>query len=110
MKAEEFRALTASIKQMSRDHVDMASSIGAAANSAGATKKLWKSENKSFLIKTGLALLIFPAPVVSDVIGTAMLAAGAVQEGIKRQSVYLDDLPKAFKSAMKDLKSTKESI
>lgn len=94
---------------MSRDHVDVASSIEAAANSAGATKKLWKSE-KSFLIKTGLALLIFPAPVVSDVLGTAMLAAGAVQEGIKRRSVYLDDLPKAFNSAMKDLKSTKESI
>jgi len=110
LKGEEFKALTASIKEMSRDHVDMANSIGTAANSAGATKKLWKGGNKSFLIKAGLALVIFPEPVVSDMLGTALLAAGAVQEGIKRQSIYLDDLPKAFKSAMKDLKSTKESI
>ena len=110
MKSEEFKALTASIKEMSRDHVEMASSVGAAANSAGATNKLWKSGNKSFLIKAGLALVIFPEPVVSDMLGTALLAAGAVQEGIKRQSVYLDDLPKAFRSAMKDLKSTKELI
>jgi hypothetical protein len=62
------------------------------------------------VIKTGLALLIFPAPVVSNVLGTAMLAAGAVQEGIKRQSIYLDDLPKALKSAMKNLKSTKDLV
>jgi hypothetical protein len=110
LKTEEFKALTASIKEMSRNHVDMASSIGAAANSVGATNKLWKSGNKSFLIKAGLALVIFPEPVVSDMLGTALLAAGAVQEGIKRQSIYLDDLPKAFHSAMKDLKATKESI
>jgi hypothetical protein len=43
-------------------------------------------------------------------LGTAFLAAGAVQEDIKRQSTYLDDLPKAFRSAMKDSESTKESI
>jgi hypothetical protein len=110
LKAEEFKASTASIKEMSKDHVDMARSIGTAANSASATKKLWKRGNKSFLIKAGLALVIFPEPVVSDMLGTALLAAGAVQEGIKRQSIYLDDLPEAFKSAMKDLKSIKESI
>ena len=110
MKTEEFKALTTSIKEMSKDHVDMASSVGTAANSVGDTKKLWKSENKSFLIKAGLALVLFPEPVVSDMLGTALLAAGAVQEGIKRQSIYLDDLPKAFRSAIKDLKSTKESI
>ena len=110
MKTEEFKALTTSIKETSKNHVDMASSIGTAANSAGATKKLWKSGNTSFLIKAGLALIVFPEPVVSDMLGTALLAAGAVQEGIKRQSIFLDDLPKAFKSAMKDLKSIKESI
>ena len=110
LKTEEFKALTASIKEMSKDHVDVASSIETAANSVGATKKLWKSGSKSFLIKAGLALVVFPEPVVSDMLGTALLAAGAVQEGIKRQSIYLDDLPKAFRSAMKDLKSTKESI
>lgn len=110
MKAEEFKALTASIKEMSKDHFNMVGTLAPAANSAGAIKKLWRSGNKSFLIKAGLALVVFPEPVVSDMLGTVLLAAGAVQEGIKRQSIYLDDLPKAFRSAMKDLKSTKESI
>lgn len=110
MKIEEFKAVTASIKEMSKDYDNMARSIGIAADSASAARKLWKSGNKSFLIKAGLALVIFPEPVVSDILGTGLLAAGAVQEGIKRQSIFLDDLPKAFKSAMKDLKFAKESI
>lgn len=110
LKTDEFKAITASVKEMIQNHVEMASSIVTATNSVGATSKLWKSGNKSFLIKAGLALVVFPEPVVSDMLGTALLAAGAVQEGIKRQSIYLDDLPKAFRSAMKDLNSTKESI
>ena len=108
MKTEEFKALTTSIKEMSKDHKDMANSVRTAANSVGATRKLYKTGNKSFLIKAGLALLVFPEPIVSDILGTGLLAAGAVQQGIRSQSVYLDDLPKAFKSAMKDLKATKE--
>jgi hypothetical protein len=114
MKTKEFNDLTTSIKEMSKNHVDMhadaARSVRTAANSAGAVNKLYKSGNKSFLIKAGLALIVFPEPVVSDLLGTTLLAAGAVQEGIKRQSIYLDDLPKAFKSAMKDLRSAKELI
>jgi hypothetical protein len=112
MDTKEFSKLTTSIKEMSKNHVDMhmdaARSVKTAANSAGAVNKLQKSGNKSFLIKAGLALIVFPEPIVSDMLGTTLLAAGAIQQGIKRQSIYLDDLPKAFKSAMKDLKSTKE--
>jgi len=49
-----------------------------------------------------------PDPLVTSVVGTAFLAAGVVQEGIKRQAVYLDDLPKAFQSAMKDLRNAQD--
>ncbi len=110
MKTEEFKEVTRSIREMSKDYLDTASSVSSGADAVGATRKLWKSGNKSFLIKAGLALIVFPEPVLSDVLGTALLAAGAVHEGIKRQSVYLDDLPKAFKSAMKDLQSAREII
>jgi hypothetical protein len=114
MNAKEFNSLTTSIKEMSKNHLDMhfdaAHSVKTAANSAGAVNKLSKSGNRSFLIKAGLALIVFPEPIVSDMLGTTLLAAGAVQEGIKRQSIYLDDLPKAFKSAMRDLKSTRDLL
>ena len=114
MKTKEFNELTASIKEITKTHVDMyadtAKSMTSATNSAGSVNKLYKSRNKSFLIKAGLALIVFPEPIVSDMLGTALLAAGAVQEGIKRQSIYIDDLPKAFKQAMNDLRATKDLV
>jgi hypothetical protein len=110
MKTEEFKALTQSVKEMSRDHIELANSIKAASSSTNATKNLWKNGHKSLLIKVGLALLVFPEPIISDALGTALLAAGAVQEGIKRQAVYVDDMPKAFNSAMKTLKNTKDLV
>ena len=111
MKTAECRALTTSVKEMTRDRVDAANSIrSATASGTGAAKKLWKGQNKPFLIKAGLALIAFPDPTISDLVGTAMLAAGAVQMGIKRQAVYVDDLPKAFQGAMKDLKAAKTLV
>ncbi len=114
MNAKESNNLASSIKEIAKTHVEMkadaANSVNATASSAGAVNKLYKSGNKSLLIKAGLALIVFPEPVVSDVLGTALLAAGAVQQGVKRQSVYLDDLPKAFKGVMRDLKSARELI
>lgn len=114
MKTKEYKDLTESIKEMSETHIavhaDTTHSITTAANSAGAVAKLNKSGNKSVLVKAGLALIVFPEPIVSDLLGTTLLAAGAVQEGIKRQAIYLDDLPKAFKSVMRDLKSTRDLL
>ena len=110
MKTDEFKALTSSVKELSRSSVDLAHSLSGAAGGAGATKKLWMSGNKPLLIKVGLALVLFPEPVVSDALGTFLLAAGAVQEGIRRRAVYVDDLPKAFQSVMKELKASKDLV
>lgn len=93
---------------MTQDHLEFASLLKSATRDARATKKLWKGQNKPWLIRAGIALIVMPDPLVTSVVGTAFLAAGAVQEGIKRQAVYLDDLPKAFQSAMKDLRNTQD--
>ena len=111
MKKEEFKNLMATVKEMSQHQIDAAKTVhSAAVSSTVESKKLYKSENKPFLIKAGLALIAFPDPTISDLVGTAMVAAGAVQMGIKRQAVFVDDLPKAFKSAMKDLKAARDLI
>jgi hypothetical protein len=109
-KAEEFKVATDSVTQLSKDRADIAGSLRGATQDVGGTKKLWKSNNKPILIQAGLALLVFPEPIVSDALGTALLAAGAIQEGVKRQSVYFDDLPKAFQSAMRHLKDAKDTV
>jgi hypothetical protein len=110
MKTEEFKAITKSVQEMARIRAETAGSIKNIKMDAGSTRQLWKGANKPWLIKTGVALMILPDPLVTTVVGAAFLAAGSVQEGIKRQAVYVDDLPKAFGSAMKTLKNTKDQI
>jgi hypothetical protein len=109
-KVEEFTVATNSLETLSKDRAAIADSIRGATKDAGGTKKLWKSNNRPFLIQAGLALLVFPEPIVSDALGAALLAAGAVQEGVKRQAVYMDDLPKAFQSSMRHLKDAKDTV
>lgn len=114
MKNKELNELTAAVKEVTKTHIDASNetnqSIRSTVGSAGSVNKLSKSGNKSILIKAGLALIVFPEPIVSDMLGTSLIAAGAIHEGIKRQSIYLDDLPKALKSAMKEIKSSKQLI
>jgi hypothetical protein len=109
MKTAEFKALIASVKELSEDYADLAHSLKGTERDARATKRLWKG-GKPFLMKAGLALIVFPAPLVSDALGALLLAAGTLQEGIRRQAIYVDDLPKAFQSVMKDLKATKDLV
>ncbi len=110
MKTEEFIALTKSVKELAKTRAELAGSIKAVNSDVAATKNLWKGGSKPWLIKTGVALMVLPDPLVTSVVGAAFLAAGAVQEGIKRQSVYVDDMPKAFNSAMKTLRNSKDLI
>jgi len=110
MKTQEAKHLAQSVKEISEDHVAMAESVNTVANGTDAAKRLWKKGNKNMLMKAGLALIVFPEPIVSDILGSALLAAGAVQEGIRRQSIYLDDLPKALKSTLRDLRAARDLL
>ena len=56
MKAEEFKALTNSLKALSKDHAALADSLNGATSDASGTKKLWKRGSKPFLINAGLAM------------------------------------------------------
>ena len=114
MNSTEANNLASSVKEVTKNrvqmHADANQSIEKTTNSTSSINKLYKTGNKNYLIKAGMALLVFPEPIVSDVLGTTLIAAGAIQEGIRRQSIFLDDLPKAFKSAMRDLHASKDLI
>jgi len=74
------------------------------------TQKLWKQGNKSFLIKAGLALIAFPDPTISDVIGSAMVAAGLIQLKMRNSSLHIDDVYKIFPKVVKGLGTIKEHV
>lgn len=74
------------------------------------TQKLWKQGNKNFLIKAGLALIAFPDPTVSDVVGAGMVAAGLIQLKMQNSALHVDDVYKTFPKVVKELGSIKREV
>ena len=95
---------------MNESYVDFLQSLGGTVREVKASKKLWNNGNKPWLIKLGLALIVFPEPVISDVLGSLLIAAGTVQEGIRRRALHIEDIPKTFQSVMRELRASGEHI
>jgi hypothetical protein len=110
MDTKELKTITKSVQELAKTRAETANIIKGVKSDLAETKKLSRGENKPWLIRTGAALMVMPDPLVTSVVGAAFLAAGAVQEGVKRQGLYLDDLPKALDSAVKTIKNTKDLV
>ena len=62
------------------------------------------------MTKIGLALIAFPDPTISDVVGGFLVAAGTVQEAVRRRSLYMEDVPETLKHMLKDLQSARDIL
>lgn len=71
------------------------------------TQKLWRRGNSSFLIKAGLVLIAFPDPTITDILGSALVAAGLVQLKMKRSALHVEDVYKTFPKVLKELTASK---
>jgi hypothetical protein len=110
MKTEESKTIGDMVNELSESYADLARAMKGVAQTANATKQLWRNEKRSWLIKAGLALIAFPDHTISDVVGTAMVAAGLVQERIRRQTLHVDDVYKTFQNTLKEVRNTRESL
>jgi hypothetical protein len=78
---------------------------------ASNTRKLFREGNKSRLIELGVALIAIPEPTpVSPIVGSSLVAAGAVQKGIKSRAAFAEDIGKDLKKALKDLIRTTDLL
>ncbi len=78
---------------------------------ASNTRKLFREGNKSRLIELGVALIAIPEPTpVSPIVGSSLVAAGAVQKGIKSRAAFAEDIGKDLKKALKDLSRTRDLL
>jgi hypothetical protein len=110
MKTDEVKKLASTLNELNESYIDFLQSMKESVKEVKATKKLWKNGEKPWLIKFGLALILFPDPTISDVIGSLLVAAGTVQEGIRRRALHVEDIPKTFQSIMKEIQAAEESI
>lgn len=104
------KTLVDAVNELSESYADLAQALKGTTREVKTTKKLWRNEHRSWLIKVGLVLIAFPDPTISDVVGSLMVAAGVVQEGVKRQTLHVEDVHKAFQDAFREVRNTKESF
>lgn len=110
MDVNQLKALSDALKELNKSYDDFLCSMKDTVRETKAAKKLWHNGQKPWLVKLGLALIVFPEPVVSDVLGTLLVAAGTVQEGLRRRALHVEDVPKTFKNLIKELQTVQESI
>jgi hypothetical protein len=110
MKTDETKTVTTSVKELSACYADLTQILKETTDCAKTMKPLWRSRNKPTLVKIGLALIAFPDPTISDIVGTALVVAGTVQAGIRRQTMYVDDICKSFQNTFRDIQNMKDNI
>jgi len=72
--------------------------------------RLWKKGDETRLIKIGLALIAFPDPTVTDILGTALVSAGIIQAKIKRSTLHIEDVYKTFPKLIRELQMSKREL
>jgi len=111
MKKQDAKAIVTAANELSESYADLAQAMKATTRGTKAAKQLWRDGNKSKLIKLGLALIVFPEPTpISETIGSFFVAVGAVQAGIRKRSLYVDDVFKTFQSTLKEMHDIKRSV
>jgi len=107
VKPKELKKQVEMLNEVNRDYAEMGAilhdSLKGVARETRSLNKLWRSKSRSKLVKIGMALILFPDPTISDVVGTAMVAAGVVHDRIKNSGLYLEDVYKTYPRLLKDL-------
>jgi hypothetical protein len=107
MTPEELKALTCALQELTVSSKETATAIRGFSDELHCAQRLWRKSGSSRLIQIGLALIAFPDPTISDVIGCALVAAGLVQLKMKNSALHLEDVYKTFPQVMKELTTTK---
>ena len=93
-----------SLRRLSESYSDFATSMKGFSKELSTVEKLWRAGNKSRLIKLGLTLVVFPEPTpVSETVGACLIAAGAIQQGIRSRTLYIEDVPKVYAKALREI-------
>jgi hypothetical protein len=92
------------LKELSECYADMAVNMKGFSEELKDVGKLWRGENKSRLIKLGMALVVCPEPTpVSETVGACLIATGAVQQAIRKRTLFIEDVPKVYAKAIRDI-------
>jgi len=111
MQAKEVKNAVESVTELAENKKTLSNAARDIRINAAATNKLWRENNKSKLIKLGVALIVLPEPTpISPMVGACLAATGAVQQGIRNRALFMEDIPKTYQSVIKEVCSAKLNL
>ncbi|MEM2521850.1 MAG: hypothetical protein QXW82_01695 [Candidatus Bathyarchaeia archaeon] len=110
MDINKMKITVNALNELSESYADLLNSLKGTIREVKTTKKLWHDGENPWLIRVGLALIAFPDPTISDIVGSFLIAAGLIQKGIRRRAIHIEDIPKTFQEVLKELQAVEEGI
>jgi len=111
---EELRKLKIakeSIEELNLSYTETLGNIKEFSENLSSLKSLWKTSNKSKLVKLGLSLIVFPEPTpVTEIVGATLLSAGLIQQKIRNSGLHIEDIQKTFQEVFKNLNNLREDL
>jgi hypothetical protein len=106
MKREEFSSIILASKELGTSFTETSVLISNTASDLSVARNLWgngRGGSISPLVKFGLALIAFPDPTISDLVGGCIVCAGLVYSKIKPPPIYVEDVYSTVEKEMGEL-------
>ncbi len=104
VEQEELKRMAVVLQELGLSYTETLEVIKEMSKDVNNAKKLWRDGHKSKLIKLAITLITFPEPTpISETMGAAVLAAGLIQNRIKKSTLHVDDVYKTFQDVNNDI-------
>ncbi len=105
MRREELKGLILAARELGFAWRETGSLIESVTVEARRVKALWRRGTKrSFLISLGVALIAFPEPIVSDIVGWGLIASGLIGSRIRPPPLYVEDIIETANEVISELR------
>jgi hypothetical protein len=110
VKSEELKNVAVMLHELGLSYEETLGAMRGVAKDSHFVGRLWRESNKGRLVKIGLALIAFPDPIVTDIVGTILVSAGVIQAKIKRSTLHVEDVYETFPKLIKELQISKREL
>jgi len=110
MKTEESKNLVDVLRELGLSYEETADVMRAAAGDTRYARLLWRRGDNPWLTRLGLALIAFPEPVISDIVGSILVSVGMLHAKMKNSALHIEDVPNALQGVIKDLQSMRRYL
>jgi hypothetical protein len=110
VKPEELKNVAVMLRELGLSYEETLDAMRGVARDSRFVRRLYRDGDKGILVKIGLALIAFPDPTISDVVGTILVSAGLIQAKIKRSTLHIEDVYQTFPKLIKELQISRREM